>query len=713
VRIVQIARYPHRVAKAARPQLERSTARNDHQPRESRSRLLSHAAIAAGLCTLVIAAYSNSFSAGFALDSQQLVLNDPRVHAVTAENVGLVINRTYWWPYGESGLYRPLTTLSFLLNYAALGSAERPAGYHWFNLVIHILNVWLVWWLARQITGQRAAAIAAAAIWSVLPLSTEAVTNIVGRADLLAALGVLGGLASYVRARATTGTLRMAWLAGLMLMTTIGVFAKENGVAIVGVIALYEIVWWDRRISIPALMRGAVAIGLPTAMMLLQRTAVLTAAGIAEFPYTDNPIGGAGFWLGRLTAVQVIWRYVFLLFWPATLSIDYSYNQIPIATGTAGDWLAVAALVAIVAAAIRFRHFNRAAFFFAAFSAIVFLPASNLVVTSGTIMAERLAYLPSAGLVISLSLALFARASSPRSRLTAIVVAMVIVVAGGARTWMRNKDWKDDVTIWSAAVAASPASAKTHRGFAEALSHADPAGVNFDRVIAEGEESVRLLEPLPAALSSFPSFRQAAAAHLDRAEAIRHQSAPSAPLAPEVRRSYERAIDLLRMALAIALTSNTPTSAISIGQQADTRRMNAAAYTGLGESARAIDEAQRARQLDPLHPRAHRLLASAYISGGDREQAAIALMVGAMLTSDPGDGRALIDVYRVHYSGGCALSSTPTGLVLNPACPTVREHVCAASPPVIALHLQIGRPAQAEVVRRTAMTQWRCDIATP
>ena len=209
---------------------ERDTA--DRKLGESRSPLLSHAAIAAGLCVLVIAAYANAFSTGFVLDSQQLVLNDPRVHAATAENVGLIINRSYWWPYGESGLYRPLTTLSYLLNYAVLGSAERPAGYHWFNLVIHILNVWLVWSLARQITGQRAAAIAAAAIWSVLPLSTEAVTNIVGRADLLAALGVLGGLASYMKARATTGALRMTWLAGLMLMTAVGVFAKESAVAI-------------------------------------------------------------------------------------------------------------------------------------------------------------------------------------------------------------------------------------------------------------------------------------------------------------------------------------------------------------------------------------------------------------------------------------------------------------------------------------------------
>lgn len=670
-------------------------------------------AIAAGLGTLVMVVYANAFSAGFALDSRQLVLNDPRVHAATVENVGLIINRSYWWPYGESGLYRPLTTLSFLFNYAVLGSGERPAGYHWFNLVIHTLNVWLVWWLARQISGQRAAAIAAAATWSVLPLSTEAVTNIVGRADLLAALGVLGGLASYIRVRVSSGVLRVAWLAGLMLMTTVGVFSKENGITIAGVVVLYEIVWWDRGVSVPALMRAAVAIGVPAGMMLWHRTTVLAAAGLAEFPYIDNPIGGAGFWQGSLTAVQVIWRYVFLLFWPATLSIDYSYNQIPLATGTVGDWLAVVALVAIVAAAVRFRDRNRPAFFFAAFAAVVFLPASNLVVASGTIMAERLAYLPTAGLVVSLSLALFSVASSPLLRPVAIVAIAVIVAAAGARTWVRNQDWKDDVTIWSAAISASPRSAKAYRGFADALLNADPGRASLDRVIAAGDESVRLLEPLPPALRWFPGFRQAAASYLDRAEALRDQSSPGAPLGPEARRAYERATELLTEALEVAVASHDPASAISVGQQAETRRMSAAAYGGLGDSTRALDEAQRARQLDPLHPRVHRLLASAYVDVGDREQAAITLMAGAMVTGDPADGRSVVELYQALYSGGCAVSVAPAGLVLNPRCPMVRDHVCKASPAAVALLMQVGRRTQADAVRRTAVTEWRCDEAMP
>ena len=179
------------------------------------------------LVAVTLLAYANSFGAGFALDNKALILQDTRVHASTRDNVDLILNHTYWWPIGESGLYRPVTTLSYLFNYAVLGNEDRPAGYHAFNLLLHVVNVILVFAIALPIAdrGMRIAdsrrrpavpnpqsqsqsqsairnpqsAILIAAVWAVHPLSTEAVTNIVGRADLLAAFAVLSGLLMYVK----------------------------------------------------------------------------------------------------------------------------------------------------------------------------------------------------------------------------------------------------------------------------------------------------------------------------------------------------------------------------------------------------------------------------------------------------------------------------------------------------------------------------------
>src|SRR5690242_11633092 len=70
----------------------------------------------ATLVLLAFVAYSNSFHAGFVLDNRGLILNDTKIRDASASNLGLIVDHTYWWPNGESGLYRPFATLSYLFN---------------------------------------------------------------------------------------------------------------------------------------------------------------------------------------------------------------------------------------------------------------------------------------------------------------------------------------------------------------------------------------------------------------------------------------------------------------------------------------------------------------------------------------------------------------------------------------------------------------------
>ncbi|HTC88827.1 MAG TPA: hypothetical protein VK686_11045, partial [Bryobacteraceae bacterium] len=67
-----------------------------------------HFLAAAALCVLTLGAYSNSFSAGFVFDNRGLLLEDPRIREASAENLGLIFQHNYWWPYGESSVYRPV-----------------------------------------------------------------------------------------------------------------------------------------------------------------------------------------------------------------------------------------------------------------------------------------------------------------------------------------------------------------------------------------------------------------------------------------------------------------------------------------------------------------------------------------------------------------------------------------------------------------------------
>src|ERR1041385_4926139 len=155
------------------------------------------------IAAAVLLAYANSFAAGFAFDSKGLVLDDARVHALAAENFALIWRHTYWWPVGESGLYRPLTTVSYLFNYVVLGNGQDAAGYHWINFLLHSGNAFLVWLLARRFWNERWPPALLAALWAVHPVLTESVTNVAGRADLLAAGSLLGGILCYLKSRET------------------------------------------------------------------------------------------------------------------------------------------------------------------------------------------------------------------------------------------------------------------------------------------------------------------------------------------------------------------------------------------------------------------------------------------------------------------------------------------------------------------------------
>ena len=429
------------------------------------------------LCGIAILAYSNSFHAGFTFDNL-VFLQQTRIHEATGGNIGLILRQTYWWPVAETGLYRPLTSLSFLFNYAVLGNGDRPEGYHWINFILHAGNIWLAFAVALRLVNRFWPSVFIAGLWAAHPVLTESVTNIVGRADLLAGLSVLGGFLIYLKSTESKGWRRLAWLGALLLVTTVGVFSKENAVTVIGVIALYELTWWRERGTaregIRHLVYGMAAILLPLGAFLYQRSVVLAASLPATFPFIDNPLVGAGFWVGRLTALKVMAHYLALILWPARLSSDYSYDQIPLITGSPGDWIAWLAVCATGVVLLLMYRRQSAIFFFGLFAFGTFLPTANLLFPIGTIMAERLLYLPAYGLIACLVLIVYQIGERTRTSAGAPMVLLLAMLGFSVRTWERNPDWQNSVTLAESAARASPRSFRAHMLLARALADADP-----------------------------------------------------------------------------------------------------------------------------------------------------------------------------------------------------------------------------------------------
>ena len=105
-----------------------------------------------------------------------------------------------------------------------------------------------------------------------------------------------------------------------------------------------------------------------------------------------------------------------------------------------------------------------------AFLTLTFSVVGNFVITIGTICAERLMYLPSAGALIAAGVGAGRLTGTvPARRRLAYVVVTVLIVLGAARTWTRNRDWKNDLALWSAAVEVAPGSARVQTEYGRSL----------------------------------------------------------------------------------------------------------------------------------------------------------------------------------------------------------------------------------------------------
>jgi len=430
------------------------------------------------LWVLILAAYSNSFDAGFVYDNESAILEDARVHEASLPNVHRILTEGYWVNQPTTDLYRPVTTLSYLLNYAILGNGANPAGYHWVNLILHAANVTLAYALGIWIFGRPALGLALAAIWGLHPLLTEGVTNIVGRADLLAAFGVLMGLLCHIRATAGGGWRKAGWLIVLTLSQTIGLFSKENGVVLPALMLTYDLVWsghfsgqavWRRRIVSYAVL------ALPFAIFFGLRSQLQMHL---EVPFHNNPLVGAAFGPARMTAFKVIGKFLWLFIWPARLAADYSFNSVPLFGWSLASWedlqapIGLALCIAGIALAVRLRRENKPLCFFVLFFFIALAPTSNLFVLIGSAMSERFMYLPAIGLTgcaIGFIYVLSRRYSQPALRKALWTVAGILCFALGARTYARNFDWHDEATLWRSVTDVNPDDALAHLNLGNAL----------------------------------------------------------------------------------------------------------------------------------------------------------------------------------------------------------------------------------------------------
>jgi protein O-mannosyl-transferase len=391
--------------------------------------------LAVAACAVVC--YLGALWNRWALDDIPIIYYNPLVHSLSGTWLAVV---SPYWPRELGGqLYRPLAIASYALDW----QVGQVAWFHAVNLVWHAGVSVMVAVLVRRWSGDRAALVSGL-LFAVHPVHVEAVANVVGRAELMAALFAL--LAVYA-------ALERDSMAGSAVALAGGLLCKENAAVIPGLI-----VWgWMLGLGRPARRRmlGYLACWIVIGVAYgITRQTILNP--LSRIENIAPVFVGASPWAIRLTAVAAFADVARLLVFPLTLRVDYSPAERTLVTSPLDPRFALGLLCVLAwggLVALAWRRGRRVEAFGLGWIAIALLPVANLVMPVGVLVAERTLYLPSVGLVVAVG-AWLKDVAPERLR----IVVAVVVIAAGARTAWRVPVWRDALSVIQSELEDSPRS---------------------------------------------------------------------------------------------------------------------------------------------------------------------------------------------------------------------------------------------------------------
>ncbi len=420
--------------------------------------------------------YSNTLNHQFAYDDYPTIYGN-QITMQGFKGIPELLHTSYW--YGLNGeedwLYRPLSMVMFATEWGI--APHKPALGHWINVLLYALTaVVLLKFLSNLFEDKNVLLpLTITLIWIAHPIHTEVVANIKSRDEILCFLFcilTLDNFLRYIKAPEISTLVKASIFYFLALMS------KESAITLVGIIPLMIYFFSNATIKRNIII-SAIAL-VPAGIYMIIRGMVLSSViNIEDIPLSDNALVGAhgNFNLEKGTAFYMLALYLKLLFFPHPLSIDYSFNQVPLVPIT--NPVSLFALIAysgcIIYALLRIPKKDPVAFGILFFVIIISIVANVLFLTRST-MAERFLYMPSLGFVIIIVILIgrifkidftakinFARLENLFSynKKFSYLVCIILLFAS-IKTIARNIDWKNDTTIFSADAVNAPNSSRVH-----------------------------------------------------------------------------------------------------------------------------------------------------------------------------------------------------------------------------------------------------------
>ncbi len=372
-------------------------------------------------------------------DDTQLIVGEPGGDdAVAQRDAGSYFTRTYFYAY------LPFYGLSYWADAQLGASREHPFLFRFGNVLWHAAAGFAAFAVLARLLRNRVAALLGALVFVVHPLHVESVAWIAGRKELVSGFFFLLAWLCWLVADDGRRGLRV----GAVLFFLVACFAKASAVVLPGVLVatalLLPLYAGRRRRAALSTWPLFVAAALPIIVHL--RIGVLGGIVVDTAPLGTRVAALVAGWGDTAQRTLVPWD----------LSIDY-----PEALDAARLWQPALWLLAIVAAVFLLRRRAPTAAAGAALFLLALVPFNNVFPWTGTVVADRYAYLPLFGLALAVGWA------ATRAHEWRMGLACVVVVLLGLSAWSATR-FHDDEALWSATIRARPDSGLAHvqRGIA-------------------------------------------------------------------------------------------------------------------------------------------------------------------------------------------------------------------------------------------------------
>lgn len=415
---------------------------------------------------LAFLAYFTTFSFGFVLDDVAVITENSHVKEGFA-GIPKILSTFYWdgyWAQG-SGIFRPLSLVLFAIEYAI--SPDNPMIHHAVSVILYALTCMLGFRVIRTLLPNLSlwALFAGLVFFAVHPAHTEVVANIKSRDEILALLFFL--LSCYYFFCKEEFKIKHLVMGGVSFL--LALLSKEGVVLLLPLLFALEFLRYSGRQS---LLRMAVP-GVVTILWFIWHTQVIQHSPGFTYTYQDNSLLTSTSALEQFaTSLSLFSMYVIKSIYPYVLSYDYSFAQIPLAQP--GSPLTIfGGILLVFMAYLGFRALRKKSLHWVlalSFLGLPLLLSSHLLMPIGVTFADRLLFTPSLGIALFISIGYeYIGKYRPTWRPFAYTALAALCLLFLVQTFMRNKAWESNASLFASDVHNSPQSARVHFNYGTLL----------------------------------------------------------------------------------------------------------------------------------------------------------------------------------------------------------------------------------------------------